>query len=140
MAVSIPPTLAPLNASLSLKKVFGRLTLKLKLKKKNIKKKFKNVKWTKTKRNRGVGLPNNQLVKAVFADFLGFEFFVFFGFFEFFWIFVELHEARDDVVRVLVDELEEFEELIGGQIYTPKIMPLFEKLCYVDDSYTREKW
>lgn len=51
----------------------------------------------------------------------------------------ELNCNDDAISRALVQELENFQEFIGGQIFTPKIIPLFEKLCYVDDTVTREK-
>jgi hypothetical protein len=42
------------------------------------------------------------------------------------------------VVKEFALDLNDFEKLIGGQQYTPKIIPIFEKLCYSDDSSIRD--
>ena len=46
---------------------------------------------------------------------------------------------EDRVLRVFVDSLKDFDHLIGGSKYIPKFMPIFEKLCYSEDVYVRER-
>jgi hypothetical protein len=52
---------------------------------------------------------------------------------------LEFCRFDDRVLRVFVDELSDFPKYIGGMQYTPKLIPILEKLCYCDDSYVREK-
>lgn len=51
----------------------------------------------------------------------------------------EFFRFDDRVLRVFVDELSDFPKYIGGMQYTPKLIPILERLCYCDDSYVRDK-
>ena len=54
--------------------------------------------------------------------------------------FYELYDDNDEVISELIDQLEDFMYYIEGPAYTAKLMPHFEKICYVDCKYARDKW
>lgn len=54
-------------------------------------------------------------------------------------IFLEFTRFDDRVLRVFVEEIGDFPKYIGGTQYTPKFIPILEKLCYCDDPYVRDR-
>ena len=53
--------------------------------------------------------------------------------------FNEFYDDNDEVIQTLINELDGFWEYMGGAQYIAKIMPHFEKICYVDDKESRKK-
>lgn len=53
--------------------------------------------------------------------------------------FNEFYDDNDEVIWAFINELDGFWEYMGGAQYIAKIMPHFEKICYVDDKESRKK-
>lgn len=53
--------------------------------------------------------------------------------------FYEFYDDNDEVIDAFVSQLDNFVDSIGGPSFTAKLMPHFERICYVDNIAARDK-